>query len=199
MKKIRTTWIPDNDTFFPAYFERDDVFERGNLETALKFVRNWNVAVDGGAHVGSWARHMATMFRDVYAYEPQADNFECLKANCGHIENVHCNNVALGKMHGEIAIAPGNNGGCWHQVPGSGVRVIPLPDLGALDFLKLDIEGFEAEVVEGAMDLIDRYRPVVLIEEKHLPHKPLDYKARRLLEIMDYREVARSGRDVIFA
>ena len=199
MKKIRNTWIPDNDTFFVPYIERRDVFEQGNLDTALKFVREWNVAVDGGAHVGSWSRYMASRFRDVYAYEPQPDNFECLKANCGHLENVHCNNLALGKDCGAVALAPGNNGGCWYQVPGSGVQMIPLPDFGALDFLKLDIEGFEADVIEGAIDLIDRYRPVVLIEEKNLPHKPLDYKARRLLEMLDFREVARSGRDVVFA
>lgn len=199
MKLVGRTWIPDGDTFFPPYFERGDVFELGNLLTALKHVRGWEVAVDGGAHVGSWSRYMADKFARVYAYEPHPDNYECLIANCGHLENVQPMRFALGKENGEIALAAGNNGGCWHQVPGRGTLVMPLPDVGALDFLKLDIEGFEADVIEGAAEQIQRYRPVVLIEEKALPHKPLDYSARRLLELMDFREVGRSGRDVVFA
>lgn len=199
MKKAGNTWLPDGDEFFPPYFEKSDVFEGGNLLAALKHVRTFGVAVDGGAHVGSWSRFMAGFFKEVYAYEPHPQNFECLMANCGQYQNVHCLNVALGKEYGEMALAKGNNGGCWYKVEGSGVKVIPLPDFGALDFLKLDIEGFEADVIEGGMKLIEKYRPVVLIEEKNLPHKRLDYSARRLLEKMDYREVARSGRDVVFA
>jgi Methyltransferase FkbM domain len=77
--------------------------------------------------------------------------------------------------------------------------MIALPDFGALDFLKLDLEGYETDALEGCVDQLKRYRPVVLIEEKNLPHKALDYSARRLLESLDFREVARSGRDVVFA
>lgn len=198
MKKVANTWLPDDDDYFPPFFQHCDVFEPGNLLTALKFVRQWDVAVDGGAHVGSWSRHLARRFKQVYAFEPQPQNFECLVANTQGL-SVECIPHALGRIEGEIALAPGKNSGCWHQVEGAGVKVIPLPDFGALDFLKLDLEGFEAEAIEGAADLLLKYRPIVLIEEKHLPHKPLDYSARRLLELMDFREVARSGRDVVFA
>ena len=199
MKKHGNTWLPDGDTFFPRYFDQVDVFEGQNLLTALQFVKGWSVAVDGGAHVGSWSRYMSKLFSTVAAFEPHPDNFECLQANVWGLENVRCFNVALGKEPGEMALAAGNNGGCWHRVEGAGVQVVTLPDFGALDFLKLDIEGFEADVIEGASELIEKYRPVVLIEEKALPHKPLDYAARRLLEQMKYKEVARCGRDVVFA
>ena len=77
--------------------------------------------------------------------------------------------------------------------------MIALPDFGALDFLKLDLEGYEADALEGCIEQLKRYRPVVLIEEKNLPHKELDYAARKLLVGIGYAEVARSGRDVVFA
>jgi hypothetical protein len=198
MKKVGNTWLPDGDSFFPAYFEKSDVFEQINLDAALFHVKRWGVAVDGGAHVGSWSRYMASRFQTVVAFEPHPENFACLTANCVP-HGVICVPAAIGAERGCIGLESGNNSGCWHAVPGGKLPMIRLPDFGALDFLKLDLEGFEYEALVGCYSQLERYRPVVLIEEKDLPHKRLDYRARKLLEGMGYRQVAASGRDVVFA
>jgi hypothetical protein len=49
------------------------------------------------------------------------------------------------------------------------------------------------------IDQIRRYRPVIVIEEKNLAHKPLTYEARHLLESIGYKEVGQAHKDVIFA
>jgi hypothetical protein len=120
------------------------------------------------------------------------------------MNTIDCNNVVLSKVgltdrqNSHCSLAQGNNSGCWHAVEGNDVRLSILPDFGALDFVKLDIEGYEYQAIEGMSHQLIKYRPIVIIEEKELPHKPLNYDARRFLTTIGYKELARSGKDVIF-
>ena len=197
MKKAGNTWIPDNDDYFASYFAASDVFEQKNLDIALSFVKKFDLAVDCGAHVGSWSRYMGRRFHTVVAYEPNPENYECLLKNCPQVF-IKKYNVGLSDKPEKGSLAGGNNTGCWHVVEGDDVELIRLPDFGALDFIKIDVEGYEKKVLMGAEMQLIKYRPVVLIEEKALPHKPLNYDARHYLESLGFVELARSGRDVIF-
>ena len=199
MKLAGNTWLPDGDTYFGPFFEASDVFEGQNLKAALMYVQNFGIAVDGGAHVGSWTRYMAKLFDHVYAYEPHPENFACLVCNVEGLGNVHAAKVALSDQEGATYLAAGNNGGSWH-IANQGIEIVraPLPDLGGLDFLKLDVEGFEEEALRGCAAQLAKYRPVVLIEERDLPHRKQDYGARKLLESLGYAERLRVRRDVIF-
>lgn len=194
---VGNTCVPD-DPYFIEEFSKCDVFEQENLDLALSFVKNFRVAVDGGAHVGSWTRYLAKKFHFVSAFEPNAENYECLAINTLGLSNVSITRLGLSASFGTFGLASGNNSGCWHLVEGYGINTIPLPDYGALDFLKLDVEGHEADVLKASESILKRYKPVVLIEEKALPHKPLTYDARQVLEGLGFRELARIRRDVIF-
>jgi FkbM family methyltransferase len=198
MKLAGNTFIPDGDSYFANYFKGSDVFEQENLDLALSFVKNFDVAIDGGAHVGSWTRYLSSRFNLVAAYEPNPVNFECLVLNTMDCKNVVLSKFGLSDQDESGALADGNNSGCWHVVEGKDIRLRKLDDYGGLDFLKLDVEGYEDKALNGAFNLLIKYRPVVIIEEKDLPHKPCDYKARKMLESIRYQEAARSGRDVIF-
>jgi len=204
MKKAGNTFIPDDDAYFAPYFAAHDVFEGGNLIAGLEHVKQIDCAVDGGAHVGSWTRHLAGIFHHVYAFEPQPDNYKCLEANTRHLPNVHIHRTALGeRFRAFVGLSPGNNSGCWHISDGKGVCMMPLDELRPLEqrkvgYLKLDVEGYEYYALVGAKNLIERCSPVVQIEEKKLPHSYDCPTARSLLNGWGYREAAKSGRDVIF-
>lgn len=199
MQLVRNTYVPDGDQYFSNYFKGSDVFEQENLDLALSFVKKFDVAIDGGAHVGSWTRYMADKFNLVAAFEPKDVNFECLVLNTADCNNVVLSKVGLAERRNiHKSLSQGNNSGCWHAVDGDDIRLSTLPDFGALSFVKLDIEGFEYEALQGMSGQLVKYRPVVLIEEKELPHKPLTYDARKLLETLGYKELAKIGRDVIF-
>jgi hypothetical protein len=213
MKKAGNTWIPDSDEYFGRYFEAGDVFELGNLQTGLKYVKKWDSAVDGGAHVGSWTRYLAGKFKKVMAFEPNLENFECL------VKNIKDAGLRYWPQHwDEIKVYPkpyalgertemgygldgGANSGCWHLRPGSGTIGVEALDeygLDELDYYKLDVEGFEYYALKGAEKTIAMCRPVIQIEEKTLSHKYDCPTARSLLEGWGYKEVDRAGRDVIF-
>lgn len=205
MKKHGNTWVPDGDEYFGPIFKGCDVFEHQNLQTGLKYVKKWECAIDGGAHVGSWTRELAKHFETVHAFEPQTDNFICLLRNTDGLENVVCHRDALGNRVGSVKLSPGRNTGCWHvdQNGTSGAYIVPLDSIRPLKdldvgYLKLDVEGHEGQVLAGAENLLRRCRPVVQIEEKELGHSYPGETGREVLERLGYREVDRSGRDVVF-
>ena len=201
MQKAGNLWVPDSDWYFGPYFAQyGDVFEEVNLIVGLSKVRQFRTAVDGGAHVGSWARALAGKFARVVAYEPQPENFECALANLTHLCNVELRNAALGAEPGNCALASGSNSGCWHVADGGGVTVETLDSRGLsdVDYLKLDVEGYEWFALKGALETIRASHPVVQIEEKWLPHSYDGPTARSLLEAEGYTEAAKAGRDVIF-
>lgn len=201
MQKRGNTYIPDGDEYFSQYFEGCDVFERDNLETGLKYVTEFECAIDGGAHVGSWTRELCKLFKTVYAFEPDAANYVCLNLNAPSAVKRFC---ALGDHWHNVGLEGGRNTGCWHVHGDGNILVMPLDTEKSLHnlkvgYIKLDVEGYEYFALKGARKLIERCLPVIQIEEKELPHRYECPTARSFLEGLGYREVDKCGRDVIFA
>lgn len=144
-----------------------DSHDLGHLDVALRHVQQFRTALDGGAHRGIWTGVMAARFRRVVAVEPVAMNADLMPP----LENVTAIRAALGAHAGAVGMAPGReNTGQWHVCEGHDVPLITIDSLGIadLDFLKLDVEGFELPALKGATETIGRCRPVVMIEENGL-------------------------------
>ena len=198
MHLVKNTWIPE-DQYFSEIFSRVDVFDLKSLRGGLRFVSRFNLCIDGGAHVGSWSRYLSFLFKVVLAFEPEPENYECLIRNVP--ENVGIYNSALGPKMGFASLLPGINSGCFHIHEGSSTKVVTIDsfNLESLDYLKLDVEGFEWAALKGGEESIKRFKPVVQIEEKKLRHY---YKspqtAREFLEELGYKEVLKINNDVVF-
>lgn len=143
----------------------------GHLRGALEHLPNdrRRLAVDGGAHIGGWTVELAKHFDYVHAFEP---NFTFAK----QIEvdtNVRIHYVALGATLGEAALlaGPKNEGQCHLDVKDEGIPVIPLDSYNFqnLDFLKLDLEGYEEPALRGSSETIQRCRPWIMIEQNTRP------------------------------
>lgn len=202
--------LPAADRYFGSILAQDPRgFEIDHLETALKHCTSFRTAVDGGAHVGTWSAAMAKRFARVLAFEPAADTFACLSANLFEVKNVDLYQVALGPQRGCGSIVddparPGNTGSRHLNVERPGeTEIMALDELGLtdLDFLKLDVEGYELHALRGAEQTLKAYRPVVLIEcKKFRPARyGVDAEAAALfLRTAGYREVARVRNDRVF-
>lgn len=177
-----------------------DGFELDHLELALSYVTNWRTAVDGGACTGIWTREMAKKFERVIAFEPVAVN----RARIQLRANVEVRAAALGAEAGVCSMHnQGDNIGMWQVTEGADVSVQTLDAmrLNDLDYLKLDLEGYELYALQGARETIGRCRPVILLEEKWHSRDfgiPVG-AATAYLESMGAQVVARIGRDVICA
>lgn len=182
--KTHLGWaFPDSDEFMVSELKPDGTYQAPNLTAALRHVTDHSLAIDGGAHVGTWSRIMSHAFARVIAVEPCADTFEALLVNLATFgcRNVEPRRIALGQKARDVAMvldgkgANMRNTGARHvdhakQSAGERVPCQPIDDwhLPTLGFLKLDVEGSEVEALLGAKRTIDRCRPVILFENKGL-------------------------------
>lgn len=173
-------WLPDGEKHFPEWMSRNGELVDGKgtyqikkLRQAVKQCRNFRVAVDVGGHVGLWSMHLAKLFAVVHAFEPVPQYRECFIKNVGG-DHVSLHPTALGAAAGScgMAIDPADTGGT--HVSGAGDVVVETLDTSGfvdVDFIKIDCEGYELEVLKGAVDTIARCQPAIIVEQK--PHKLL--------------------------
>jgi len=207
MKKAGQMYILDDDNFFNLYFSRTgDDFEIDHLNVALKYVQNWRVAIDGGANYGSWSRYMAKQFEKVLSFEAVDDIYECLEKNVEHHGNIETFNQALGDENKHVTVGHGkryDNVGCATYNGEGKTPMIPIDslDLDTLDFLKLDIEGYEYYALLGAKETIMRCKPVIVFEENlrgMLEHNVPDGKCGEFLEELGAKFKTKCNKDYIY-
>jgi FkbM family methyltransferase len=169
-------WLPDADTHFERMMRKAKtevydgkevgVYQRDKLLKALSHCAARRIALDIGAHVGFWSMWLAHEFEAVYAIEPRLEHVDCFRRNVT-AENVALFYGAVGNETGLVGLAvePENSGKT--HVSGSGlVDIRRLDDwrLSGADFIKIDVEGFESNVILGGRETILRNRPVIVVE-----------------------------------
>ncbi len=125
-------------------------------------------AVDAGAHVGFWSEWLARRFERVEAFEPHPLMQACFIDNVTH-RNTTLHRCALGEGDGQVALNyDSNNSGMSHvsvEKPGqTAMRALDSFGFDDLDFIKIDVEGFEARLLRGAAATLRRNQPLLLIE-----------------------------------
>lgn len=184
MKEVNGIWLPDNDTHFEHHLKKGELvngkgtYQLKKIKAAMKYVHpdRKRLAVDVGAHVGLWTRVLAQDFRQVFAFEPVPELIECWKMNAP--TNAYLYECALSCVPGNLDMEVcGDNSGNTHVAPNSldgTSKTISIPCTcldrmnfeDPIDFLKIDVEGWECPVVQGAVETIVRDRPVIVIEQK---------------------------------
>lgn len=174
--------------------------QAADLESYYPFVRNFNVAVQAGGNVGIWPCKMAEKFAEVYTFEPDPDNFTCLAHNAT-AANIHKFQAALGDTHQGVKLWVNPNNVGAHYVDGTGpIRTLTIDDLNLsmLDFVMLDVEGYELNALKGGRQTIALFKPTIVIEDKG-HHKRYGQEAPvAYLLSLGYRQVHALHRDLVF-
>lgn len=146
------------------------------LREALKWCKQFRVAIDVGAHAGMWSMQLAKRFAHVHAFEPVQEHRECFAMNLDGRDNFTLYHMALGERDDIVAIhtAPTSSGDSWvDSNADEASKSIPLHRLddvlgpeAIVDFIKLDCEGYELFALRGGEDLVKRNRPCIIVEQK---------------------------------
>jgi FkbM family methyltransferase len=158
------------------------------------------VALQAGGNVGLWPTRLAKAFDRVITFEPDPIARECLIANVPASVEVHAG--ALGAQSGQCSIK--HRGlGSHRVVDGDTVPIdtIDALELRVLDYLQLDIEGYEQHALMGGVETIRRCKPIVQVELRGFATKygTTTDDTVKLLTDLGYREVSRQpGSDVVF-
>lgn len=179
------------------------LYENETVVAALRHVTCFDRAIDVGAHIGAITRQLAGHFGEVVAFEPDSDAFEYLTINTTEIGNVRRFPLALGNDLGRAHLThrgTEHNSMGWIEPgvpPGHRwVMMLPLDSFeltSGVGLIKIDVEGSEINVIDGARKTLTGCRPVVVIEEnwtaRRLGHAT--DAARKLLIELGFEEVAR--------
>jgi FkbM family methyltransferase len=204
-------WVlPGSDRHFSEYLasapkvEGRRMYQPQHIEQSLAICRGRRVAVDAGAHVGFWSYYLALGFGAVHAFEPSELFAQCFERNV-RAKNVVLHRVALGDEEKTVALeVDAQNTGATHVRPGAAgevpMRTLDGYRLDEVDFLKVDVEGYERQVLEGARETLVRCRPVVIVEQKDFAARygGERYGAAELLQSLGAVALAQVVQDLIF-
>ncbi len=171
------------------YLHPDDVVVSGALtfgvyevyprEVFRDLIKPGNTVVDVGANVGVYTLTAHQAGANVIAYEPDSGNRDVLARSLkeGGIDTVRLSPEALGVQAGtaSLYLHPHNKG--KHSLLDTGehaqVAIVPVSTLDAslsafgaskIDVIKIDVEGYEAHVIEGGMATLRRDKPAIFFE-----------------------------------
>jgi FkbM family methyltransferase len=149
-------------------------YELEMLEEMRRHLRPGDLVVDAGANVGNHTIFLAAVAGcRVEAFEPNAALAAAIRASAalnGFEQRVHVHTLALGaqaargRFDGE---RPDNLGAQKLVLDGGEVEVVTLDSLrldGPVKALKIDVEGMELAVLDGAAALVERDRPAIYVE-----------------------------------
>ncbi len=176
----------------------------GTLKGFQKWIPEGGVVFDIGAYIGDHTIFYSKCVGKkgvVFAFEPQQAPYDCLEYNMKGLGNVECYKRALGKMERQAGmiintINPGASRidfrrkcGVLVQTLDSFVYSPPKREIQHIDFIKIDVEGNEPDVLLGGRHTIMDHRPVMVIEINsgalsRYGDRPSDIF--RLLEDMNY-------------
>ena len=158
-------------------------------------------SIDAGANVGTWTWTMARHSKQVHAFEPNPKNISKLRHNVASLRNVTIHGFALSDRGGEatLRIPRGSKGYSNQRASLSSVAVGDdqaftalrveqkrLDDCGLknISFIKIDVEGFELALLDGARETIARERPNLLIEIEEIHTKTsIDDSVQHVIEL----------------
>lgn len=216
MQKVHSWSIPDYDTHFKEYLvsNNETEYQRKPRAHALEQVIKFRNAVDIGGNIGFWTRDLCKRFQHVVVFEPDESNTECLRNNLAEHSNYTLHQVGLGNSIGDKTFykSKTTSGGHTfvekhsqhHEVEHMTLQMRTLDsyDLKDVDFIKIDTQGSEMEVLQGARDTLINNDCVlnVEIEQKNQAQVKASRPIFDYMESLGYITLKRYKRDeVLFA
>lgn len=159
------------------------LYERDELTLMFQFLKPLlpvfakGMALDIGANIGNHALYFAKRFEQVHAFEPNPHTFDLLRFNAQWTPNVKVHRFGLGDARGVFELIENST-----NLGGSSILIgdkrsdnvvsieIEMLDESSIDttdlcFVKIDVEGFEKQVIQGSARTLRLRQPVVVLEQ----------------------------------
>jgi FkbM family methyltransferase len=144
-------------------------FDTSALNAYKHYFKNNGVFLNIGANIGCYAVTFVDLAKEVLCFEPNIEAFECLYHNLYKYKNVKLYNIAMSdKESGYDVICENDNIGMAFVVESDSsefqTNTIDNLKLKELDFVLIDVEGFELKVLKGGEKTISEFKPIMIIE-----------------------------------
>jgi len=195
--------ITTNNNFWVLYGQHTEPTFLENQRTqskqrnkALEYVKCWGNCIDIGSNVGMWTRELANRFKKVYCFEPNPNFIECFNKNITE-SNVELFKYGLSDI--EHTASQGKQSTVLNESPGNVIcKTLDSFNLKNIDFIKIDVDGFEYKVLCGAIKTIKESNPTINIEMKSDKRRDIVVKCRAFLRELGYNRISRVKHDEIW-
>jgi len=211
MKIVKGWHFPDTEKEFLRYIGDfpETTYQQASIDNALKYVQNFNLAIDIGANVGLHTVRFAKKFKNVHAFEPSTDNFECLFKNGHPSRNIIFHKQGLGNGNSKKTLSmpkTSTNSGIWSikdfkkmfedDLYSETIKISTLDSFNlSPDLIKIDTQGYELEILEGAVQTIKRSSPVIITEAEKWAER---ISLNKFFTNLNYKKAFVSRRDFIW-
>ena len=180
----------------PTFLKDAGPGQEPQRETALKYVKNWNTCIDVGSQFGFWTRPLLKKFKTVHCFEPNLLFRECF------LKNIPLDNVTLhpyGLSNSKHTAHQSKDGQVLSMGEGSvQCKTLDSFKFSNVDFIKIDVDGFEHQVLIGAKQTIKKFNPVINIEMKKMKRSLTVFNCTNFLKKRGYRMAKRVKSDEIW-
>ena len=183
---------------------KEDIKEMSRV--IKKFVFDTTTAVDIGCHYGFFTRFLSEQFKTVHAFDFNNDIFKCFETNMQRFNciNVIKHNHGLGEKQKYVATNDWSErhkrrGPLANHIDPEGkkqmqkIKTLDSFNLEGVGLIMCDTEGYELNVVKGALETIKKFKPVLVLEfhNRNLTKK-FGYTLKHLqdyVESLGYRSI----------
>lgn len=171
-------YCPSSDVGLAIFL--NGIFEKSELEICGQFVKSGSVVIDIGANIGFHSVYFSNMVQNgfVISFEPSADTFALLVKNIMKLNNVYAFNAGISNENRIIDFFESEDNAFSSLKDTKRKKIVKITkvicyrlddliinlNLPRIDFMKIDVEGHEQEVLEGMIKILEKYRPVILCE-----------------------------------
>ncbi len=180
------------------------LYESETQRLVKSLLRPGDIVIDGGAHAGFFTRIFSSAVGPkgrVLAFEIHPQTAAMLRSNVARNANVEVIEVALGREDGSAIIFEQPNGSAGHSItstkPGlTATQAVPMRSLASIlherglnrfDFMKLDIEGGEPDVLASLDQIPDLRGTRIIFEVKRYILEGAQLSPEKLLHDMAAR------------
>lgn len=211
MKVFKNWYFPDTEEHFIKYLEQHstDEYQKEQRLESFKYLDKKRNAIDIGANIGLWAKDFCKIFNSVKLFEPYMPNIECLKKNLEDFNNFKIYEYALSNKNGfnKLYIDEKGLGGntlrkidLFTKTEEIKIKKLDNFDFKNVDYIKIDVQFHELEVIEGSILTLKNNNPVLCIESSRRNEEELNYvkKIVKILDSLGYRIVGKMRKELFF-
>ena len=164
------------EIFLEGVYEKECISEVIEICSLVGIDLEHSSAIDLGANIGNHALAFSKYFGNVEAFEPNPHTFKLLQFNASFVTNVRTYNFGLGNsndtlMLSECATNFGASSAIIKHEQGSNIEIKVRRlddfsnDLSNVKLIKIDVEGMEFMVLDGAQKIINEHHPIIAFEQ----------------------------------
>lgn len=218
MKVIKGYYFPSNDTEYTKYFKKFDHYQKEQRDFSYRFVEKFDLAIDVGANFGLWARDFTEKFKHTICFEPNPKCIPYLRKNINQNKSTIYQTGLGDKNESKELFSPQKLGTSsyinetrigltstgekiWGQFDKTTkkintiIKVLDDFEFSNIDYIKIDVQGFEENVLIGAEKTLNSNNPVLCIE---FDHQSNSSSIENFLFKLNFENVGNIGKERIF-